>query len=182
MNKKEMLVLGALAVGGIGIASMVSDGGDGGGLGAGQQVRAGGILGSQQGYGAPPGATIYNIPAQPAVTFPAAPTFDISKFLEPMAKPTVSRGAAGVSAAPKKGQVVPYLYTGGEVKAGAVSVAPWAMGVTTPAEIGVTTVLKKVSSGGGGSVSKKSVSTPKAKAKATSRRTKLKARAKAASQ
>lgn len=144
ISKKDALTLGVLAIGGIGVASMVSDSGSGG---AGSVVpRAGRILGSQQEYGA--GPTIYNLPAQPAVTFPKAPTFDISKFLSPPVEPVVSRGAAGVSAAPKKERVVPYIYRGGEVKAGAVSVAPWAMGTTTPAEMGVTTALGITKKGG----------------------------------
>lgn len=135
MTKKEALTLGLLAIGGIGFASMLSGGEDSGGVGA----RAGGILGSPQ--ATPAGATIYNLPAEGAVTFPEPPVFDISKiFPERLAQPPESRGAAGVSAAPKKSR--PYLYTGGEVKAGAVSVAPWAMGVSTPAEIGITTALK----------------------------------------
>jgi hypothetical protein len=48
----------------------------------------------------------------------------------------------------KKERVVPYIYRGGEVKAGAVSVAPWAMGVSTPAEIGVTSALGIAKKGG----------------------------------
>jgi hypothetical protein len=142
MSKKDAITLGMLAIGGIGVASMAagSGGGDAGAL-EGVKGRAGGILGAQKGYGAPP--TIYNLPAQPSVTFPKAPSFDISSFLgEPIKTETdIGRGAAGVSAAPKKSAVRPYLYTGGEVEAGAVSVAPWAMGVSTPAEIGVTTAL-----------------------------------------
>jgi hypothetical protein len=136
MSKKDLLTLGVLAVGGVAVASSFA-GGDGGDALQPVKGRAGGILGSQQGYDAP---TIYNLPAAGAVTFPEAPKFDISKFFTPLVEPTVSRGTAGVSAAPKKTR--PYLYMGGEVKAGAVSVAPWAMGRTTPAEIGVTTALK----------------------------------------
>jgi hypothetical protein len=144
MSKKDMLTLGVLAIGGVAVASSFAGGdGDTGAL-EGKKGRAGGILGSQQGYGVP-SPTIYNLPAAAPVTFPKAPIFDISKFLEPMVEPTVSRGAAGVSSAGKKEVVTPYLYTGGEVKAGAVSVAPWAMGVSTPAEIGVTTALKRAS-------------------------------------
>jgi hypothetical protein len=139
MSKKDMLTLGVLAVGGVAVASSFAGGGDTGAL-EGKKGRAGGILGSQEGYGAAP--TIYNLPAAAPVTFPEAPKFDISKFLTPLVEPTVSRGAAGVSSAGKKSSVRPYLYTGGEVKAGAVSVAPWAMGRTTPTEIGVTTALK----------------------------------------
>ena len=103
MSKKDMLTLGVLAVGGVAVASSFA-GGDGGGVLQPIKGRAGGILGSQQGYGAAP--TIYNIPAAAPVTFPEAPTFDISKFLTPLVEPTVSRGAAGVSAAPKKQPVI----------------------------------------------------------------------------
>ena len=154
ISKKDMLTLGVLAIGGVAVASSFAGGGDTGAL-EGKKGRAGGILGSQQDYGAAsPSPTIYNLPAAGAVTFPEAPTFDISKFFTPSVEPTVSRGAAGVSAAPKK--IRPYLYTGGEVKAGAVSVAPWAMGTTTPSEIGVTTALKYA-------VTKKTAVTPKKK-------------------
>jgi hypothetical protein len=144
MSKKDMLTLGVLAVGGVAVASSFAGGGDTGAL-EGKKGRAGGILGSQQDYGAAP--TIYNLPAAAPVTFPKAPTFDISKFLAPVPVP-VSRGAAGVSSAGKKERVVPYIYRGGEVKAGAVSVAPWAMGVSTPAEIGVTSALGIAKKGG----------------------------------
>ena len=144
MSKKDALTLGMLAIGGVG-AAMVIGGGDGAitdtGALEGKKGRAGQILGSGQ----QPGA-VYNFPAQGAVSFPAPPAYDMSSFLPSLPTtpvPAIGRGAAGVSAAPKKSAVTPYLYTGGEVKAGAVSVAPWAMGVTTPAEIGVTTALTR---------------------------------------
>jgi hypothetical protein len=148
ISKKDAVTLGMLAIGGVG-AAMIVGGGGGGDGGAAVEGKKGGILGSQQGYGAP---TVYNLPAAAQVSFPEAPKFDIGKFFAPQAEPfaepqVVSRGAAGVSAAPKPKKVTPYLYTGGEVKAGAVSVAPWAMGVSTPAEIGVTTAFKRASSG-----------------------------------
>lgn len=142
ISKKEALTLGMLAIGGVG-AAMVISGGNGAitdtGALEGKKGRAGQILGSGQ----QPGA-VYNFPAQGAVSFPAPPTYDMSRFLPSLPTtpvPAIGRGAAGISAAPKKSAVTPYLYTGGEVKAGAVSVAPWAMGTTTPAEIGVTTAL-----------------------------------------
>ena len=91
MSKKDAITLGVLAIGGVAVASAVAGGGDSGGVTA----RGGGILGTPTG-----GATIYNLPAQADVTFPKAPTFDISRFLQPQKEP--SRGAAGVSAAPKK--------------------------------------------------------------------------------
>ena len=97
MSKKDMLTLGVLAVGGIAVASSFA-GGDGGGVLQPTKGRAGGILGSQQDYGAAP--TIYNLPAAGAVTFPEAPKFDIGSFLAPTVP--VSRGAAGISSAGKK--------------------------------------------------------------------------------
>jgi hypothetical protein len=106
LSKKDMLTLGVLAIGGVAVASSFAGGGGDIGALEGKKGRAGGILGSQQGYGAAPtyGAspTIYNLPAAAPVTFPEAPTFDISKFFTPIVEPTVSRGAAGVSAEPKK--------------------------------------------------------------------------------
>jgi hypothetical protein len=136
MSKKDALTLGILAVGGVAAASAIAGSGAGGG-GAALEGKKGGILGSQQGYGAP---TVYNFPAQGAVSFPAPP--DYSNILRDFVSPQdVSRGTQGVSSAGKKRVVRPYIYRGGEVKAGAVSVAPWAMGTTTPAEMGVTTAL-----------------------------------------
>jgi hypothetical protein len=101
MSKKDMLTLGVLAVGGVAVASSFAGGGDTGAL-EGKKGRAGGILGSQQGYGAAP--TIYNLPAGAPVTFPEGPKFDIGKFLgEPIKTETdIGRGAAGVSSAGKK--------------------------------------------------------------------------------
>ena len=157
ISKKEAVTLGMLAIGGVGAAMIVGGGGNGGDTGAkmgalqGVKGRAGGILGSQQDYTSP--GVVYNIPKSAAVTFPKiTPAFDLSTFLEPKTPPTIpiSRGAAGVSAAPKKlPSAQPYIYTGGEIKTGAVSVAPWAMGRTTPAEMGVTTALTRARGGGG---------------------------------
>jgi hypothetical protein len=98
MSKKDMLTLGVLAVGGVAVASSFAGGGGDAGALEGKKGRAGGILGSQQGYGAAP--TIYNLPAAGAVTFPEAPKIDIGSFLAPTVP--VSRGAAGVSSAGKK--------------------------------------------------------------------------------
>ena len=97
MSKKDMLTLGVLAIGGVAVASSFA-GGDGGGVLQPIKARVGGIVGSQRDYGVAP--TIYNLPAAAPVTFPKAPSFDISKFLEPTVP--VSRGAAGVSSAGKK--------------------------------------------------------------------------------
>jgi hypothetical protein len=103
VSKKDMLTLGVLAIGGVAVASSFAGGDGGGDILQPKKGRAGGILGSQEGYGAP---AIYNLPAHADVTFPAAPTFDISKFLAPQTE-VPGRGAAGVSAAPKK-----YIETG----------------------------------------------------------------------
>ena len=113
VSKKDAITLGLLAIGGVGAAMVVGGNGNGngnGGSGAGMEGRrVGGILGSQKDYSSPGKApTIYQMPAQPAVTFPEAPTFDLKSFLAPAPPPTpapVSRGAAGVSSAGKK-QVV----------------------------------------------------------------------------
>ena len=98
LSKKDMLTLGVLAVGGVAVASSFAGGGGDAGALEGKKGRAGGILGSQEGYGAAP--TIYNLPAAAPVTFPKAPKFDIGSFLAPTMP--VSRGAAGVSSAGKK--------------------------------------------------------------------------------
>ena len=89
MISKKVVTLGMLAIGGIGAAMIVSGSGNGGDTGAlqGRTGRAGGILGSQQGYGRP--GTVYNIPAAAPVTFPKAPTFDIGGFLMPSKKDPV---------------------------------------------------------------------------------------------
>ena len=106
VSKKEAVMLAALAVGSIGLAAAVHGGGDaaGGGvlgqpMGA-MPVRTGGILGSQEGYGYTP--KIDQAPAQAAVIFPGAPDYR-EVFDRFFVKPEipVSRGAAGVSAAPK---------------------------------------------------------------------------------
>ena len=144
ISKKEAVTLGLLAIGGVGAAMVVTGVGTqatpdiGPMAGFTPQPRAGGILGVS-----PPVTEtkkMFQVPAQATVTFPKAPTFDITWFLAPQVE-DIGRGAAGVSAAPKK--MRPYIYTGGEIKPGAVSVAPWAMGRTTPAEIGVTTALRR---------------------------------------
>ena len=149
-SKKEAVMLGMLAIGGIGAAMVIANGDA-----MTPAPRAGGVLGVAPG-------TVYNIPAAAGVTFPKAPTFDIKSFLSPKMPPDIlpSRGTAGVSAAPKK--VRPYIYTGGEVKTGAVSVAPWAMGRTTPAEMGVTTALGLATKSKSTTTKKKEVSARKA--------------------
>ena len=155
MSKKDALILVVLGVGGVAAASAFAEGKDGGEGGSvmaglrGVKGRAGGILGSTT------SPTVYQFAAQPAVSFPATPSFDLSSLF-PSETP-VARGAAGVSSASKKIPVTPtkYVYTGGEIKTGAVSVAPWAMGRTTPAEMGVTTAIS-VARGGVGTSKKKS--------------------------
>jgi len=108
--------------------------------------RAGGILG-----GAPPPA-IYNLPAQPAVSFPKAPSFDISSLFAPQTPQAPKKDAvaewykehAGAGYMPRRWEVQkmlsraqigklspatgvqPYVYRGGEVELGAATKAPWA--------------------------------------------------------
>lgn len=77
LSKKDALILGVAVIGGLGAATMLA-GDDSGG--AAERAIPGGIL------GAPTGApTVYQFAAQPAVTFPKAPTlkFDVGKFLQP---------------------------------------------------------------------------------------------------
>lgn len=116
VSKKEAVMLAALMVGGIGLATAVHGGGDAAADGDGvlgqpmtMPVRAVGILGAQEGYGYTP--KIDQAPPQQAVIFPDPPNYRevIDKFF---AKPEIpeSRGAAGVSAAPKK--KVTYTDTG----------------------------------------------------------------------
>ena len=115
ISKKEGIMLAALAVGSIGLAAAVHGGGDadgGGGLGqpmGAMPVRTGGILGSQEGYGYTP--KIDQAPTQAAVIFPEPPDYRevFDKFFKSPEVP-VSRGAAGVSSAPKK--KVTYTDTG----------------------------------------------------------------------
>lgn len=171
MISKKVVTLGMLAIGGIGAAMLVSGGGSGGDTGAlqGRAGRAGGILGSQKGYGAP--GTVFNIPAAAAVTFPKAPTFDIGGFLEPSKKDPVKeyyRTFKG-HVAPREWEVrkmltrigkpspatgvQPYVYTGGKIELGAATQSPYQIKkdvqITTympaarlPAAIGVSTALK----------------------------------------
>ena len=166
MSKKDALTLVVLGVGGVTVASAFAGGEDGGEGGAimeglrGVKGRMGGIPG---GAPPPPSPTVYQFAAQPAVRFPAAPSFDMSSLFpsEKLAAPApAARGAAGISGVGKKrpSTVTPYIYTGGEIKTGAVSVAPWAVSRTTPTEMGVTTALR-VARGGSGGTSKKKPST-----------------------
>jgi len=69
ISKKDAVTLGMLAIGGVGAAMIVGGGGgDGGGAAMeGVKGRAGGILGSQEGYGAPQQYTIF--PRQPRLRF-----------------------------------------------------------------------------------------------------------------
>jgi len=131
ISKKDALTLGILAVGGVAVASTFAGGDDGGEGGAvmeglrGVKGRAGGILGGAT----PPTTTptVYQFAAQPAVKFPAAPTFDISSLLAPTEAP-ITRGAAGVSSAGKKRVVYggykpsgkTYVFGGGEFESQAV--------------------------------------------------------------
>ena len=113
VSKKEALTIGLLVIGGIGAASMLAGSGDGSG-GAGGDLtppspRAGGILGS---VGVPTGGEGYNIPAQQTVIFPEPPDYRevFKEFYKRPEQAPISRGTAGVSAAPKK--KVSYTDTG----------------------------------------------------------------------
>lgn len=140
ISKKEALILGLAVVGGLGVASMVSDGDDGA---APTKERFGRIVGTQ----AATAPTIYQMPAQAGVTFPAGPTFDVGKIfptvdpkqaalekyyerqregkwmIDPMKVMRIQRGKIG-RPSPATG-IQPYLYAGGEVKLGAATAAPW---------------------------------------------------------
>jgi len=140
ISKKDALTLGILAVGGIAAASVVADSDTGGGGGAmmeGIKGRAGGILGGED-----VSQAAFKTPQEPTVIFSKGRDYSdlLQSFIGGEEAPA-DRGTAGISSAGKKRPVTPYIYTGGEVKPGAVSVAPWAMGRTTPTEIGVTTAL-----------------------------------------
>ena len=103
VSKKAALTLGVLAIGGVGVASMIAGGGGGFGEGSAQdtaqeQSRIGGnILGTTPKKEV--SMTGYTIPREASVHFPKPPEFDFSKFF---VKPEVSRGSAGVSSAPTK--------------------------------------------------------------------------------
>ena len=155
ISKKDALTLGILAVGGIAAASAVAGSGDTGKGGL-TQRKAGGILGTYGGEAQSGGFEGIKLPQEPTVIFSGGKDYSglLESFIGAEEAP-VSRGVQGVSSAGKKLPVTPYIYTGGEVKSGAVSVAPWAMGRTTPAEIGVTTALSIARGGGGGAPSKK---------------------------
>ena len=77
VSKKELLILGAVAVGGLGLASMLAGGEEEGGGG----MRLVGIPGisSQPATEAVPG-NIYNIYPEAAPIFPTMPSFDWSAF------------------------------------------------------------------------------------------------------
>ena len=100
MSKKHALIVGLLAIGGIAAASAVASGDtSSGGV---TQGKVGGILGTYG--GASPGAPItYQIPPQADVSFPDPVDYTefFKTFLAAKDEP-VSRGEAGVSAAPKK--------------------------------------------------------------------------------
>lgn len=108
VSKKEGLILAAVVIGGLGLASMVSEG-DAGGAGGltPPSPRAGGILGS----GDPTGGesfspSIYQIPGESFTGFPEQKDYSdfIRQFLQtpPGVPDTPDRGAAGVSSAGKK--------------------------------------------------------------------------------
>ena len=149
MSKKNALILGVLAIGGVAVASSIASG-DAGGGGAAVEGRAGGILGTASGDSMAP--TIYNITSPPPV-FPAPATFDLQRFLAPQLQAEPSRGTAGVSAAPKKFYIpgayvtpVPVTISGKET---------YVPATTFPAALGIHRALETArsygGSGGGGS-------------------------------
>lgn len=148
VSKKEALILGLVVVGGLGAASMVAGDAGGGGARA-EGKRAGGILGAPT-YGpqkaiAP---TVYQFAAQPAITFPEPPKFvgltslatkkeaELQTYYErqrkgrwmvdPMRVMSIMRGEPTIGKPSPATGIQPYPYTGGEVKKGAATVAPWA--------------------------------------------------------
>lgn len=85
MSKKEAVILGLIAIGGLGVASsMASD--SGGGATAPQ--RFGRILGADGkkavASDAGPGSTTYNIAGEAPPSFPAVPAFDMRQLFLPM--------------------------------------------------------------------------------------------------
>ena len=155
VSKKEALILGVLAIGGVAVASSIAGSGDDV---VKPQQRFGTIVGSQMPQTAP---TIYNITSPPPV-FPAPATFDIGRFLAPQEEP--ARGTAGVSAAPKKyvstgtvalgyeGYVTPVVPT--PVSPGYIPGVTTFVPYTEPAYIPSPIKLPGVSYGGGGSTKK----------------------------
>ena len=155
VSKKEALILGVLAIGGVAVASSIAGSGDDV---VKPQQRFGTIVGSQM----PQAPTTYTFPAAAAVTFPEAPTFDIGRFLAPQEEP--ARGTAGVSAAPKKyvstgtvalgyeGYVTPVVPT--PVSPGYIPGVTTFVPYTEPAYIPSPIKLPGVSYGGGGSTKK----------------------------
>lgn len=160
MSKKDALTLGLLAIGGVAAASAIAGGGSGGGVAP--EGKKGGILGSAGAGGAAP--TIYNLPSQGAVAFPAAPTYDFSKFLSAPITPktVVTRGTAGVSSAGKQTAYVKpgaYVAPKKEMVGGKETYVP---ATTFAAALGTHRALELARSYGGGTTStpKKTVSTP----------------------
>ena len=94
VTKKDVLILGVASIGGLAIASMMSNEGNDFGEGSftpGRQFFGGND--STISPAAPYAPNVYNIPASPEVNFPAPPTFDLSRFLAPFSA-SASGGAA----------------------------------------------------------------------------------------
>jgi len=89
VSKKEMLILGAVAVGGLGLASMLASG-EGEEEEGGGGMRLVGIPGISSEPAIPAPGNIYNFPPEPEVSFPAMPSFDWSAFFP-------SAGGVGVT-------------------------------------------------------------------------------------
>lgn len=117
INKKEALILGLVAIGGLGIASgIASDSGEGGAKSNTQ--RFGRILGSdgKKVSSEPAGSYTYNIAGSAPPSFPAIPSFSLEKLL-PMPKEDttqpkkITSGSGGV-------YVIPSFYQESAKKAG----------------------------------------------------------------
>lgn len=114
MSKKEAVILGLIAIGGLGVASsMASD--SGGGAAAPQ--RFGRILGADGkkavASDAGLGSTTYNIAGEAPPSFPAVPAFDMRQLFLPMTEniiktaPAVRRTSGGYDPAPSIRGYVP---------------------------------------------------------------------------
>lgn len=90
MEKKEALLLAGLAVGGYALLKIVSPAGEAAGAKGEARYRpiAGGILGSKpDSADAPTAPSIINIPSDSFTGFPAPPTFDVMRFIQPPPEP-----------------------------------------------------------------------------------------------
>ena len=99
ISKKDMLVLGLVAIGGIGVASSIAGSGGGvtGGGGFGFKPFAG-IVGSNKAAidtGDNAGTTSIVLPPEPTVNFPEPPTYQAPLYYAPMPMPTQETKSGG---------------------------------------------------------------------------------------